>query len=136
MDPQGDGVLLQLSNDGATIYEAALPPDSFITHSPKRFSFRDKSAVTGVDPVGPHAGLAQLVMGFRTYDGVSYLTFKLKAYGDFSAATTSCMTTQVTIGDDLGALRADWTLRNSGAWWLRPGDYVCPAGCAGDAPPP
>jgi hypothetical protein len=68
-------------------------------------------------------------MKFRVVDGVSYLTFKLKAYGDFSSATLPCMTTQVTVGDDLASLRADWTLRKAGAWWLRRGDYVCPSTC-------
>ncbi len=134
IDPQAEGVLLQLSNDGAIIYTAELPPNSFVSSSPKRYRYRDKTAVSGVDPVGPAAGLYQLSMGFREIDGLSWLTFKIKAYGDFTEATESCMTSQITIGDDLGALRADWTLRKAGAWWLRPGDYVCPGGCAGDAP--
>ena len=29
----------------------------------------------------------------------------------------------------LASLRADWTLRKAGAWWLRRGDYVCPSTC-------
>jgi len=132
IDPQEEGVTIQLSNADGVIYEAMLPPSSFVMRSPTRFSFKDKTAVTGVDPVGPHAGLAQLYMQFRVIEGVSYLTFKIKAYGDFSEATLPCMTTQVTVGDDLAALRADWTLRKAGAWWLRRGDYVCPSTCASE----
>jgi hypothetical protein len=129
IDPQGEGVSIELSNANGMIYQAMLPPNSFVMRSATRFSFKDKTAVTGVDPVGSHAGLAQLAMKFRVVDGVSYLTFKIKAYGDLSAATLPCMTTQVTVGDDLASLRADWTLRKAGAWWLRRGDYVCPSTC-------
>jgi hypothetical protein len=132
IDPQGEGVSIQLSNSNGVIYEAVLPPDSFKMRSATRFSYKDKTATSGVDPVGPHAGLAQLGMGFRVIEGVSYLTFKIKAYGNFSSATVPCMTTQVTIGDDVSALKADWTLRKAGAWWLRRGDYQCPSTCASE----
>lgn len=132
IDPQSEGVTIQLTNANGVIYQAMLPPNSFIVRSASRFKYKDKTAVTGVDPVGPHAGLAQVAMRFRVIDGVSYLTFKLKAYGDFSSATLPCMTTQVTVGDDLSSLRADWTLRKAGAWWLRRGDYVCPSTCASE----
>lgn len=134
IDPQEDGVAIQIRNIDGTIYEASLPPGSFIVRSAGRLKYKDKSAKTGVDPIGTHAGLAQFSTRFRNIDGVEYFTFKIKAYGDFSVATLPCMTTQVTIGTTNASLSANWTLRKAGAWWLRPGDYECPTNCNDDLP--
>ena len=48
--------------------------------------------------------------------------FRVKSYGDFSAATESLMTMQVVAGDYVGVLAAEWTATRRG-WILRRGDF-------------
>jgi len=129
IDPQGDGFAIQLTNQFGVLYQAELPPGSFIPRSHGRYRYKDKTANTGVDPVGPHAGLYQLSLRFVVDGGDPYLSFKVKAFGDFTLATVPCMTTQVTSGSTTAGLRTDWTEKPRG-WILRVSDYTCPGHCA------
>ena len=71
-----------------------------------------------------------------------YLTFKVKAYGDFSLAKPIVesevsllaeMTTQVYGADDLGFLSASWNRANQG-WRLRNRDFANGNPCVPSAP--
>ena len=54
--------------------------------------------------------------------GVDYVTFRLRAYADFSAATESIMTTGIVVGNDVGSLTTEWTPTRDG-WRRSQSDY-------------
>ena len=83
-----------------------------------RYVFRDNAARNGGP--GDADGLYRVGTRVLESDGVNWLHFRIKAYGDFSAATVAKMTTQVIAGDDVGALTAEWKQIRDG-WMLRTG---------------
>ena len=113
--------------------EAAPSPNQHMATEPAPCTTDGDCAVPGGTCAAK--GLYQMSLRYRLIENVPYLTFRVKAYGDLSLATESCMTTQFTTGDAAGALQADWTKRKSRAWLLRVGDYSCDApGCASQMP--
>ena len=66
------------------------------------------------------AKLTPMILDF--VDGVPYLAFRVRAYGDFSNATERFMTSQVIVGGDVGALTSEWTA-SRGKWVLRQRDF-------------
>ena len=54
---------------------------------------------------------------YRDFSGVPYVTFRVRAYGDFKFATKVKMTTQVSAGTATGGLTVDWVPMSRG-WKL------------------
>ena len=109
VDPENEGFTFMLSNANGLIYRAEL----FATDlrvaggkSTKRWKFRDKLAKRGM---GSRKGLSTISMKTRKEpDGSVSYPFKVKAYGDMSNATVALMTTQISVGDDVSFVTAEW----------------------------
>jgi hypothetical protein len=116
IEPLSEGFAVRLSNAYGTIYESVLV-DGDVGGRPggRNFRYRDKSA--RVDGVGQRNGLYGVGIKIRMVSGVPHLSFKLTAYGDFSAATVARMTTQIVVGSNVGYLDAVWTQTSRG-WKL------------------
>jgi hypothetical protein len=54
--------------------------------------------------------------------GFEFVTFKVKAYGDFALATEPEMTLQIVVGDDAAFLTATWTQTRRG-WKLTQSNF-------------
>ncbi|HET9064142.1 MAG TPA: hypothetical protein VFO62_12715, partial [Candidatus Binatia bacterium] len=107
-DPTLDGLVFELSNERGAVYRAYLEAgDLSANASGTRFSYIDKSARwLGADSA--RGGLYRVSLIRRTYEGQPYMSFKIRAYGDFDAATLLEMSTQLSIGTETGSLTASW----------------------------
>ena len=113
---------IRLTNAGGLIYEAFLSPGDLKPRrgsSRKRHLFKDSEAARGG---GTRAGLAKVTTRERVIRGQEFVTFKIRAYGDFSAATEPRMTTQIFGVQGNAVLTADWKRKNWG-WALRLRDF-------------
>lgn len=81
-----------------------------------RYRYVDKSA-RQLGAGSPGGGLYKVSLIRRTHEGRPYMSFKIRAYGDFGAATRVTMSTQLTIGTATGSLTADWIPKRR-AWKL------------------
>jgi hypothetical protein len=116
-DPEAEGFGFVVSNADGVVYRGKLAPGTVVSKSAsgRRYLFRDRAAsATG--------GFANIGVRKRKIRGTSYLVFRVRTYGDLSAATLARMTTQVTIGNEVGSLTADWTQTPSG-WRLALRDF-------------
>ena len=119
IDPFAEGLSFLLANDLGDIYRATLQPGDLKADG-KRYGFKDKTArETGI---GTRDGLASVRLKTMMSGGEPYLVFYIIAYGDLSAATEAKMSTQVTIGNDMGYLETEWTEQVNG-WKLYAKDY-------------
>jgi hypothetical protein len=111
-DAEAEGFGLVLTNAGGTIYRGVLADGLVRATSAgrKRWRFRDRLARS-------EGGFAGVSIRLRVRGGVQYVTFRLKLYGDLSAATEAHMTTQVVIGNDAASVTADWEPTSFG-WQL------------------
>jgi hypothetical protein len=109
MSPLIDGVIIEISNDLGAIYRAYLPPYLITANSSgTRYAFLDKAARTdGAESTAN--GLYRVTLIRRNFSDGAYVTFKIKAYNDFTFATRVNMTTQVSVGTATGGLTVDWT---------------------------
>ncbi len=109
VDPENEGFTFMLSNANGLIYRAELfAADLRVAggKSTKRWKFRDKLAKRGM---GSRKGLSTISMKTRNEpDGSVSYPFKVKAYGDMSNATVALMTTQISVGDDVSFVTAEW----------------------------
>ncbi len=122
MDPIGEGFTIRITNANGLVYEGSLLSGDLKAddNKGKRFSFRDRTARDG----GQHAqgGLEKVSLKRRVKGGELQFTFKVRAYGDMSAATQAFMMTQVRIGDDGAVLSSVWRQTKKG-WKLRHADF-------------
>lgn len=117
------GFAVILSNINGTIYEATVTPAQLVDKAPKqRWKYKNNEAKDGLDPPGPQQGLARVRMKVRQIDGVDFLTFGIKAYSDFSAATDAQMSSQVYMAGEVSILSAIPDERNT-HWRLRLKDF-------------
>lgn len=119
--PLEESFTLAITNDSTTVYIQELPPGNLEPQSAaqnNRFGFKNRFA-------RDNGGFEKVSVRVRDYSGITYLVFKVRAYGDFSAATEALMTTVFVMGDDIGTLRARWTQTNKG-WRLRRKDFGTP----------
>ena len=122
IEPLSEGFGVRLSNVYGTVYEGVLGSgDMRGKLGGRSFKFSDKTA--RIDGTGVRDGLYRVNVKVRPYDGVVFMTFKLTAYGDFSAATEAEMTTQVVVGSNVGYLDAVWTATSRG-WKLPLSDFL------------
>jgi len=121
IEPLSEGFAVRLSNAYGTIYESQLiTGDVRGRVGGRSFKYRDKSARD--DGVGQRNGLYGVSIKIREVGDVSYLSFKLTAYGDFSAAIIPQMTTQIVVGSNAAYLDAPWTPTGNG-WKLPLSDF-------------
>ena len=78
------------------------------------YRYRDRTAKEG----GERDGLAAVKILFREVRGRLHLLVRVKAFGDFSAATDARMWIQVDAGSVGGYNEGDWTplTGNPGGW--------------------
>ena len=117
LNPTIEGVTFEISNEQGAIYRAFLDASLLRSNANgTRYKFLDKTAKQ-LGQSGIAGGLYKVGLIRRDFDGVPYVTFRIRAYGDFKFATKVQMTTQVSVGTATGALTADWT-PVTGAWKL------------------
>ena len=113
--PEDVGFRVILSNANGVIYDANLPPAELRDFSPKlRWVYKNNLAKDGADPVTPWQGLSRVKMKVRRIQGVEFLAFKIKSYGDYDLATLPEMTTQVYTAGGVSSLTASWRPTKSG----------------------
>ena len=122
LDLDNDAVAVMLSNNNGVIYQGTLVGGELdkMINGKGRYVFRDRSARR--DGVGDADGIYRVTMRVMKKEGVDFVSFRLRAYGDFSRATLSLMTTQIMAGDNVGALTTYWN-RNGQGWVLRQSDF-------------
>jgi cysteine-rich repeat protein len=108
-DPTIGGFEMTLSNEHGIIFAARLLPGQMIAKG-KGFAYKDKAAKT----VG---GLSLARLKYKIVKGEVNLNFKVKAYGNFSAATEPLMAIRIRVGTQAGFHEAEWELRKKG-WML------------------
>jgi hypothetical protein len=115
--PMTYGLWFELSNERGAIYRAFLPPYLFKTNTKaSRYTFLDKTA-RQLGPWGLADGLYKVSLIKRDFSGVPYVTFRVRAYGDFKFATKVNMSTQISAGTATGGLTVDWVPMSRG-WKL------------------
>ena len=117
LNPMTQGVAFEIANELGAIYRAFVDPVQLVPNSKgTRYSFRDKTAkLLGQAGIGD--GIYKIGLIRREFDGVPYVTFRIRAYGDFKFATKVLMTTQLSVGTATGSLTAGWTPMSRG-WKL------------------
>ena len=110
-NPGTEVILFEVANDLGTFYRAIVPPGTLKSNrNGTRFKFKDKTAsLFGPDSLVD--GIAKLSFILRKISGVPHATFRIQAYGDFSAATKVTMTSQISVGTAAASLTADWTAK-------------------------
>lgn len=122
VDPATEGLYVEISNWRQPIYSASLGiGDLQDLESPGLFAFRDKTAKV-LGELSSRGGLYKVGIRFRRFDGQRYLVFRLRAYGDFSAAIHRVMSTQVAMGSDVASLTAEWSAAPH-RWYLHQRDF-------------
>jgi hypothetical protein len=107
-DPYSDGIVFTLSNDRTPIYQVKLGWGDLIGRPGGRaFKFIDNYA-KALGEGSPSGGISRLRVLLKLYEGVPYVSFKIKAYGDFSDATLPDMTAEFSTGVAAGSLTATW----------------------------
>ncbi len=108
-DPVFHGLQFSLSNEHGTIYSGTLLPGQMFPKG-KNYHYKDKAAkLTG--------GILLAKVKYKFLKGQLNMNFRVKAYGDFSSATVSQMTFRVSVDNQGGYLRGDWTGSKNG-WKL------------------
>jgi hypothetical protein len=99
------------------VYRAYLEPGDLRGNaSGTRFRYLDKSA-RALGAESARGGVYRVSLTRQTYNGLPHMSFKIRAYGDFDAATRLTMSTQLSIGTATGALTTDWVPKRR-AWKL------------------
>ena len=117
LDPLTERFVVTLSNANGVIYRAELHP-SLLQSDGRRYRYY----ASDHDSVARNGGISKLTIQRRMYGGEVGYAFRVRAHGDFSAATLALMTTQVYFGDDVGYVTASWT-GEPGRWVLHQKDY-------------
>jgi len=106
----------ELSTPNGPVYRASLDEDDLRGGiAGRRFRFRDSQAPY-LGNRSAKGGLERVWVRTRKFEGVRYLVFTVRAYGDFSKANHRLMTTELSIGTEVGFLTAEWTATPRG--WL------------------
>jgi hypothetical protein len=113
MYPESEEFSFLLTNASGVVYQARLLAGDLQVKG-RRYSFKDIGAKRGA-PL--RDGIYQVSIKQRVKHGRVNYAFKLKIYGDFSAATEALMMTQVKINNDGTMIVEEWTPTNSG-WKL------------------
>ena len=112
----------ELSTPSTPVYRASLEEGDLRGGiAGKRFRFRDTQAAY-IGDASFRGGLERVSVRTRKFGGVRYLVFTIRAYGDFSAANHRLMTTELSIGTEVGFLTSEWTATQSG-WLLHQKDF-------------
>ena len=122
LDLDNDTVSVMVSNEYGVVYQATLVGGQLnkMINGKGRYVFRDRTARRGEG--GDADGIYRITMRIAKHSGVEFVAFRLRAYGDLSAATEPRMTTQIMAGDNVGALTVAWTRTRQG-WILRQSDF-------------
>jgi hypothetical protein len=118
VDPVVSGMVFLLTNANGVIYQANLLPGDLL-QAGTRYSFKDPGARQGT---GQRDGLYQVTVKQRVKNSQLDYSFKIRAYGDFSAATEPLMMLQVKFGGDGAINLGEWQQAKRG-WKLFPVDY-------------
>jgi uncharacterized repeat protein (TIGR01451 family) len=114
-NPFLDGFVFLVQNTDGVVFRAELLAGDLATIDDvglKRWRYKNHAARVARDGV-----YIVNIRERREKDGSISYPFKIKAFGDMSAAVKSRMTTQIYIADDVGFLTATW-LGRPGRWWL------------------
>ncbi len=113
VEPGIDGFQVQITNASGIVYTGFVRGSDIQAHPKgKKFKFRDRGARRGR---GFRDGIYYLVIKYKP--NANKYAFRLRAFGDFSAATVAEMTTHVVIGNDGASITAPWRKVRHG-WFL------------------
>jgi len=120
-DPTTTPFTIAVYNDNGLVNSATLQPGDLEPRGrknglPTRFVFVDRSART-LGERSHRNGLFRVATRFRHLCRGEAYTFRVRQFGDFSAATEALMTVQVYGINQLGYMTETWT-RRSRSWIL------------------
>ena len=108
-NPATEVIEFEVANDQGAFYRAIVAPGVLDPNrNGRRYKFKDKTASL-LGPDSPVDCIAKLSFILRDFEGVPHATFRIHAYGNFSAATKVTMTSQISVGTTAASLTADWT---------------------------
>jgi hypothetical protein len=121
-EPVTDGLTFQVANERTVIYSAQLGYGELQGKiGGKKFAFEDPYArLFGDGSVA--GGLSRVRLKFKWFKGQPYMVFTLRAYGDLGAADQWLMTTQISVGSEVGFLTEEWTATPTG-WKLHQTEF-------------
>jgi len=121
-EPLVDGMQFELSNESTQIYRAELGWGELNGKlGGRKYQFQDNYASI-FGQASPAGGLARVRLKIRLHGGRPYLVFTIRAYGDMSAADQWLMTTQFSVGSEVGYLTEEWEATSTG-WKLHQVDF-------------
>jgi hypothetical protein len=110
-------ITFELSNPNGPIYRAILDPgDMRGGVAGKRFRYTDRDARV-LGQLSARNGLERVWVRTRKFEGIRYLVFTVRAWGDFSKARHRLMTTELSVGPEVGFLTQEWNATPRG-WVL------------------
>jgi hypothetical protein len=119
----GRGAYFELSNPFGAIYRASLGPGDMRGAVGRRYyRFRDVDAET-LGEASARGGIDSVRFRVRRFEGVKYIVFTIRAYGNLKAANYYRMTTTLAAGPEVGYLTAEWTATSRG-WVLHQKDFT------------
>ncbi len=121
--PRIEGLQIEISNEEQPVFFAELVAGDLEGNAAdaSRFQFRDREA-RRLGQASARGGLETVRLAYRQRNGESILAFRIRAYGDFTAATDRRMTTQIVVGGEVGSLTAEWSAKKR-KWILRQSDF-------------
>ena len=117
LDRRADGepFHIVLSNENGVILSEHLDVGDLVGNkNGTRYKFRNKPPGRGGSST---PGVAVVKLRKKKFEGRPSYAFKIKAYGDLSAATVPQMTTQVGMAKEVAVIRGEWTKTGKG-WKL------------------
>ncbi len=106
-----------LSNENGVIFTGQLPSGILAGNARgTRYRFKNKLLGRGENS-DPGVAVVKLKKKKKKSEGHQSYSFKVKAYGDLSAATLPRMVTQVGIANEVAVIRGEWTKIRKG-WRL------------------
>lgn len=107
-DPRGHVVSVVLENSSGTILTYSLLPGE-LRKSGRHFVYKDRQA-------RKNGGILKVDMFYLS--NAKHYRFKIRAYGDYSAADEADMRVRISVGPHLFAYEGTWRERQKG-WYLR-----------------
>ena len=100
-----------ITNDYGDVMRYEIPAGALESKKAGRWRYRNRDA-------RENGGVLSFNSRLRNFEDGLYYTFKIKTYGDYSAATEAKMATQVFGVEGVAILQTDWTKKKRG-WSLK-----------------
>ncbi|MBI5503472.1 MAG: DUF4215 domain-containing protein [Deltaproteobacteria bacterium] len=116
VDLYTEAVGFSVANVNGIVFRAELYPGDLRANT-SRTSWKYSDSLARMAR-GRRSGISKMQVKAKLIHGQLTYAFKIQAYGDFSRATESLMTTQIRYGEDIASLTAEWVGSYGTKWHL------------------